>query len=361
MASDFIALKRRLTVDGIDVTNIVDITVDEQGKKFDKFDVLDDNYGRMVELDSFMATGTVRIKSVHNSYSNDPMTLVDFFSLATGYSQYDTTNEVVVMTFDSGDQTTVGLMGPKRIIELRQIEAPIYHYISDSGAADEAFAQSFIAAGEDINLIRLKLFDKTATKVEAFDLEIWTDSASKPNAKLASSATVTVYASAGTDDATKDYIGALTTGTDQDDATWETIDMSADLPNIMGTASLTIGTTYWLVIRNVQSANDDLGVCYTTSANFDGGAALQDDDVGNSPAWGDAPAGTADLTFIIQFEAAEGHEIRIYDYKSATTGFYTNYEGVRFFRAQYKPSPQKVSEATINWTAQNVTGPTAFS
>jgi len=360
MTSDFLATKRRFTIDGIDVTNLVDITVDEQGPKFDAFDVLDDVYGRQAELTTDMASGSVRIKARDNSYGNDPMNLSDFFSLAFGYSQYDTATGIVSMVFDTGDQTTPDLMGPKRIVELRQTEAATYHYISDSGAVDEAWAQSFIAAGEDINLIRLKLFDKVATKVESFDLEIWTDNVGVPNAQLALSNTVTVHASAGADDATNDYIGALTTGVSQADATWETVDMSANLPNIMGTAVLTIGTTYWLVIRNVLDADDDLGVCYTTAANNENGVALQDDDVTAAPAWGDAPAGTADLTYIIQFEAAEGHEVRIYDYKSATAGFYTNYEGVRFFKAQVKPAAQKTTESTINWTAQSITGPVAF-
>jgi len=200
-----------------------------------------------------------------------------------------------------------------------------------------------------------------ATKVEAFDLEIWTDNAGVPNAKLASTNTVTVYASAGSNTATTAYIGALTTGTTQADATWETVDMSADLPNIMGTATLTVGTAYWLVIRNVQGANDDLGVCHTTINDYEGGVALQDDDVTSSPAWGDAPAGTMDLTFIIQCEAEEGHEIWLYDYKSSTTGHYWKFQGVSFTNdVGVTMTPKKVTEGTLKWTARSISGPVAF-
>lgn len=350
----------RVTIDGVDVTDLVDVTVSEQGVQFDEFDVLDDQYKRYAELDSFMASGTVRIKSKYNTYSNDPMGSMEFLSLIAGYSQYDTTNDIVEMVFDSAEQTTTDLKGPKRIVELRQTEALASHYISDSGSADEAFAQSFVAAGEDIYLVRLKLYDKAATKVESFDLEIWDDSGGSPNAKLTNTNTVTVNCDTGSDDATNDYIGALTSGTGYGDATWETIDMSANTPNIMGTASLTIGTTYWLVIRNVQDANDDLGVTYSTSDRYDGGEAKQDDDVGNSPAWGDHTA-AKDLTFVIQCQAAEGHTMRIYDYDTSTTGYYTQYNGVRFSRGQASPSAKATQENTLNWTAQTVSGPSAFS
>lgn len=358
---NFYATGTRVTIDGIDVTDLLDVSVSEQGKEFEDFDVLDDQFTRSVELDSYMANGTVRIKSKHNIYSSDPMGIGDFFSLIAGYSQYDTANDIIEMVFDSGDQTTTGLKGPPRIVEIRQTEATASTTIDDD-ATEEALAQQFIAAGEEIIAIKLKLREPVSTDLNSFDLEIWTDDGSdKPDAKLSSTNTVTVNCSAGSDDETNDYIGALTEAADYTGATWETIDMSASTPDILDGESLSIGTKYWLVIRNTAAAGEDLGVCYTTNNNFDGGLALGDDNIQSSPVWGDGPANITDLTFVIQFEASEGHTMRIYDYDTSSTGYYTQYNGVKFERAQVSPGAKKAQEATLNWTAQTVDGPTAFS
>lgn len=356
----FLAVKRRITIDGIDVTHLADIVVDDMGMKTVVLQVNDHNYDVEVDL-VHKASGSISIWGKDSAYGNDPMPLVDFVSLVSGYAQYDTTNDIVEYTYDCQDSTTTGTLGPKRIIEIRQTQATASTTIDDD-ATEEALAQQFIAAGEDINLVRLKLREPVGTDLNSFDLEIWTDSGSdKPNAKLANTNTVTVNCSAGTDDATNDYIGALTEHADYTGATWETIDMSADTPNIMGTASLTLGTLYWLVIRNTVAAGEDLGVCYTTNNNNANGLALGDDDVTNSPAWGDGPASITDLTYVIQFEAAAGHQIKIYDYKNATNGALFTFNGVKFDPSSSTAfDPKTVVKATLKWTAQQVVGPVTF-
>lgn len=355
----FLAVKRRITIDGIDVTHLADIVVDKMNMNTVVLQVNDHNYGVEVDL-VHGASGSVAIWGKDSLYGNDPMPLIDFVSLVSGYAQYDTTNDIIEYTYDDQDADTTGTYGPKRIIELRQTEATASTTIDDD-TDEEAMAQQFIAAGEDINLIRLKIREPVATDLDSFDLEIWTDSANKPNAKLTNSNTVTVNCSAGSDDATNDYIGALTEHADYTGATWETIDMSADLPNIMGTASLTLGTTYWLVIRNTVGAGEDLGICYTTNDNSDNGLALGDDDIQTAPAWGDGPASITDLTFVIQFEAAAGHQIKIYDYKDSTNGCLFTFSGVKFLLSSSVAfDPKTVVKATLKWTAQSVTGPVTF-
>ena len=192
-------------------------------------------------------------------------------------------------------------------------------------------------------------------------MEIWSDAANKPNAKVASTNTVTVDCGAGVDTETTDYIGALDIGAGFADGAWETIDMSLSLPDIMDGEDLTIGTTYWLVIKETATTTDDLFICYSSNDNYEGGKCLRDDDVDVAPAWGDATAGAEDLTFIIQFQAAAGHQIKIYDYKDSTTGYVWTYSGVKFATSSSVAlTPNEVVKGTLKWSAQHVAGPTAF-
>lgn len=362
MTKSMFTEKRRVTIDGIDLTWLVDISIGNMGVERETFNCHDDVYDHDIDLPSkYVADGSITVKGIDNNYGNDPMTALDFFSQLVGFAQYDTATGVVAMTYDSKDQTTTGLMDGKRTIEIRQVEATASTTIDDD-ATEEAMAQQFIAAGEEITAIKLKLREPVGTDLNSFDLEIWSDDGSdKPSAKVASTNTVTVNCSAGSDDETNDYIGALTEHADYTGATWETIDMSASTPDILDGEELTVGTKYWLVIRNTVGAGEDLGICYTTNSNTDNGLALGDDDIGTGPVWGDAPAGITDLTYIIQFEAAEGHEIIIYDYKDSTSGYYWKFEGVCFPDGSVNPSPKQSTEFTINWTAQSMSGPTAFS
>jgi hypothetical protein len=357
----FFAIKRRVTIDGVDITHLADIVVDEAIKETTILQVNDHNYSVEVELGTYMATGSVAVWGKDSVYGNDPMPLIDFVSLISGFGQYDTTNDVVKYTYDSQSAYATGVYGPKRLIEVRQTEGTADDLIDDD-PNEEALAQQFIAAGEDINLIRLLLREPIGTDLNTFDLEIWTDDGSDaPNAKVASTNTVTVNCSGGVDDETNAYIGALTEGADYTSATWETIDMSADTPDILDGESLTLGDLYWLVIRNTTAAGEDLGVSYTTRTNTLNGIALGDDDVTNSPAWGDGPANITHLAYVIQFEAAAGHQIKIYDYKDSTSGYVWTYSGVRFSPSSSVAfSPKTVVKATLKWSAQDVDGPTAF-
>lgn len=360
MVKEFFAIKRRVTIDGIDCTHLADIVVDNQDKKVHTLVVNDDNYDHDVELGPHTASGSVAIWGKDSEYGNDPMPLIDFVSLISGFGQYDTTNDIVEYTYDSQSATVTGTMGPKRTIEIRQTEATASTTIDDD-PTEEAMAQQFIAAGEEITAIKLKLREPVGTDLNSFDLEIWTDSANKPDAILASTNTVTVNCSAGADDETNDYIGALTEHADYSGATWEVIDMSESTPDILDGESLTIGTKYWLVIRNTVAAAEDLGICYTTNDNTETGLALGDNDVTNSPVWGDGPANIKDLTFIIQFEAAAGHQIKIYDYKDSTTGYVWTYNGVKFLSSSPVAfNSNEVVKATLKWSAQQVVGPAAF-
>lgn len=367
MTTDFFATKRRVTINGVDVSNLIDITVDKQTRAMEEFDVMDDHFGRNVHLDGYEASGAVGMKAIHSA-GTDPMPLIDALSLTSGFGEFDTTNEIVTMTYDDQSATeesaVSGKYGPKRLFEIRQTDDDSSNGFTDNGSTDEAWAQQFIAGGEDINLIRLKLYNLTGNIVDRFDLEIWTDDgADKPDAKLASSNTVVVMCTSGSDDATTDYIGALTIGTGYADATWETIDMSSDTPNILGSATLTIGTLYWLVIRNVDNGGgDDLYINLNTTTNdYGGGVALRDNNILSSPAWDDAPAGTQDLCFVIQFEAEQGHTVVVYDYKNATEGYYTTYYGVKFTNDSGATlAPKAVVEGNLRWTAESVDGPTTF-
>ena len=361
MVKEFFAIKRRVTVDGIDVTHLADIVVDKQDKKVQTLQVNDDNYDHDVELGSHDASGSVSVWGKDNAYGNDPMPLIDFVSLISGYAQYDTTNDIVEYVYHSQSASVTGTLGPTRLIEIRQTEATASQKIDNEGGDSEAWAQSFVAAGEDIYAIKLKCYT-TAAAVESFQMEIWSDDgAGKPNAKVASTNTVTVDCGAGVDTETTDYIGALDIGAGFADAAWETIDMSLSLPDIMDGEDLTIGTTYWLVIKETATTTDDLFIAYSSNDNYEGGACLRDDDVDVGPVWGDATAGAEDLTFIIQFEAKAGHQIKIYDYKDSTTGYVWEYNGVKFDTSSPVVfNPNEVVKATLKWTAQQAVGPTAF-
>jgi hypothetical protein len=361
MTSRFFAIKRRVTIDGIDVTHVTDIAVDNRDLERENVDIHDHNFGVEIDLDKYNAAGSLTIKAKDNAYGNDPMPLIDFFSLISGYGEYDTTNDVVNYTHDSQSNTTTGTIGPNRIVEIRQTEATASQKIDNEAGTSEAWAQSFVAAGEDISAVKLKCYTTAGGPLESFQMEIWSDDgAGKPNAKVASTNTVTVYCSAGVDTETDDYIGALTNGAAYTDATWETIDMSLSLPDIMDGEDLVIGDTYWLVMKETATTTDDLFICYSSNDNYEGGKCLRDDDVDVAPAWGDATAGAKDLTFVIQFEAKAGHQIKIYDYKDATTGYVFTYNGVSFDTASMNFAAKKAAEATLKWKAQTVTGPTAF-
>ncbi len=362
MTKKFFAIKRRFTINGLDVTHLVDIVIDNQDKKVQTLQVNDDNYDHDVELGSYGAAGSVSVWGKDNAYGNDPMPFIDFVSLISGYAQYDTTNDIVEYTYDSQDAHDTGVYGPKRLVEIRQTEATASQKIDNEGGDSEAWAQSFIAAGEDIYAIKLKCYTTAGGPLESFQMEIWSDDgAGKPDAIVASTNTITVNCSGGVDDETNDYIGALDIGAAYTDAVWETIDMSLSLPDIMDGEDLVLGDTYWLIIKETATTTDDLFIAYTTNDNYEGGVCLRDDDVDVAPAWGDAAAGAKDLAFIIQFEAAAGHQIKIYDYKDSTTGYVWTYSGVKFATSSSVAfSPSEVVKGTLKWSAQHVAGPTAF-
>jgi hypothetical protein len=244
----------------------------------------------------------------------------------------------------------------QRIVEIRQTESTASQKIDQESSEEEAWAQSFVAGGEDIYLIRLKLYNTAGTPVETFDLEIWDDNSGVPNAKVSSTNTVTVNCGAGSDDETNDYIGALTTGTTYADATWETIDMSDSTPDIMDGENLTIGETYWLVIRNTTTTTDDLFVNYTSNDRYEGGQCKRDDNIGSSPVWGDAAAGAADLAFIIQFYTAEGLQLDFYDYDSSSTGIHYTFKKVKCTSdSGLTVSPMQAAQGTLSWVSEDVT------
>jgi len=362
MAKKFFAIGRRVTIDGIDVTHLADIVVDGQDKKVQVLDVNDHNYGVEVELGPHTASGSISVWGKDDEYGNDPMPLIDFVSLISGFGQYDTTNDIVEYVYHSQSASTSGTLGPTRLIEIRQTEATASQKIDNEGGDSEAWAQSFVAAGEDIYAIKLKCYTTAAGPLESFQMEIWSDDgAGKPNAKVASTNTVTVNCSGGVDDETNDYIGALDNGAAYTDAVWETIDMSLSLPDIMDGEDLVIGDTYWLIIKETATTTDDLFIAYSSNDNYEGGKCLRDDDVDVGPVWGDATAGAEDLTFIIQFEAKAGHQIKIYDYKNSTTGYVWEYNGVKFDKSSPVAfNSNEVVKATLKWSAQQVVGPTAF-
>ena len=359
----FFAVKRRITIDGIDVTHLADIVVDDMGMETVVLQVNDHNYGVEVDL-VHKASGSISVWGKTSLYGNDPMPLIDFVSLVSGFAQYDTTNDIVEYTYDSQDAVTPGTYGPNRIIEVRQTEATASQKIDNEGGDSEAWAQSFVAAGEDIYAIKLKCYTTAAGPLESFQMEIWSDdggSPNKPSAIVASTNTVTVDCGAGVDTETTDYIGALDNGAGFADAVWETIDMSLSLPDIMDGEDLTIGTTYWLVIKETATTTDDLFIAYSSNDNYEGGKCLRDDDVDVAPAWGDATAGAEDLAFIIQFKATAGHQIKIYDYKNSTNGSLTTFNGVKFDPSSSTAlDPKTVVKATLKWTAQQVVGPVTF-
>jgi len=368
MTTDFFATKRRITVNGVDVSNLIDITVEKQTKAQEEFDVMDDHFGRNVHLEGYESSGAIGMKAIHQTAGTDPMPFIDALSLTMGYGEYNTTDGVVRMVYDDRSATeesaTSGKYGPKRVFEIRQTDHDTSNGITDNTTTDEAWAQQFVAGGEDINAVKLKIYNVTAALVERFDLEIWTDDGSDaPLAQVASTNTVIVNCSAGADDEYNAYIGALTLGTGHGDATWETVDMSANTPDIMDGEALSIGTLYWLVIRNVDNGGGhDLFVNINTSTDeYGGGVAKKDNDIAVSPVWGDAPAGTQDIAFVIQFEAEQGHTVRVYDYKNATEGYYTTYSGVMFTNdSGISMAPKAVVEGNLRWTAQSVDGPTSF-
>jgi hypothetical protein len=336
-------------------------SIDRLEKRSQALQCLD--YNRDIEVFfGEYAEGSLEFTPVDRRYANDPASALDVLGFALGHIEYDTTAEEIELiqtdNLDSRSQTANDIAGTQRIVELRQTHVSASHYISDSGAADEAWAQQFIAGGENIYVVRLKIYDLTGNPdpLETFDLEIWSDNGSdKPNAQLASTNTVTVNCTGGVDDATNDYIGALDQGTTYADAAWETIDMSDNTPNIMGSATLAIGTLYWLVIRNVADVDDDLGVCYTTTEYNENGLALQDDDVDNSPLWGDAPANTEDLTFILQFYTDDGLQLDFYDYATTTTGVRYTFKKVKCLNSSgLSVSPMQVAQGSLKWTSEDV-------
>ena len=154
MTKEFFAIKRRFTIDGIEVTHLADIVVDKQEKKVHTLQVNDDNYDHDVELGPQDASGSVSIWGKDSAYGNDPMPLIDFVSLISGYAQYDTTNDIVEYVYHTQSASVTGTLGPTRLIEIRQTEATASQKIDNEGGDSEAWAQSFIAAGEDIYAIK---------------------------------------------------------------------------------------------------------------------------------------------------------------------------------------------------------------
>jgi hypothetical protein len=356
MTKPFLADPSRVELNGVDVSHLINFSIDTLKKRSEVFQSLDYDHDVEVEFGEY-AEGTLEFRPMDRAYGNDPSTVVDVLGFALGHAEYDTaTDFITLVTTDDLDSDTPEAAS-QRIVEVRQVDSTASHAISDSGAADEAWAQQFIAGGEDIYLVRFKLYNASGDIVTSFELELWSDDGSdKPDAKLASTNTVLVTCGAGSDDATNDYIGALTVGSSYNDATWETIDMSANTPNLLGTATMTIGTKYWLVLRNVLAADKNLYVNYTTTEYNDNGVALQDDDVDNSPAWGDAPANTKDLAFILQFYTTEGLQLDFYDYATTTTGLQYTFKKVMCTNESgLSVSPQQVAQGVLKWTSEDVT------
>jgi len=325
----------------------------------------------------------------------------------------------------------------QRISEIRNIGSNASHNIDDT-PTEESWAQSFICGGEDIYKIKLKLATVTASPIDSFDIEIWSNHASGyPDAKLTNSKTMRVYNSSGTTDFTNTpsdlYLGStasitafadagggdvtvtsanhgLSSGTlvtisgttnyngtfsissvttntfditdtwVSDDGTgtwvshpiahaaspiytdtdWITLDLSGQSAKnaLISTGTFTIGTTYWLVIRNPLAATEKLYVSYDSAGDYDGGFALNEDNISSPSSWDDSPGGSAvDLSFIIQFLTDAGYQIRIHDFVDAaeTSSIIYQFDSVRFMTdSGVGFEPKKATEGTLNWESKEI-------
>ena len=355
MVNYFYKNPMRVEINGVDVTHVLSFTVDAIARESEIFSVLDTNHDIEAEFYN-MANGSMEMKAMHREHGSDPASLMDVLSFALGHWEYDTATDSLALVDDDLTSMTSGEASTGRIVEIRQTEALGSQKIDNEGGDSEAWAQSFVAGGEDIYAIKLKCYTTVGGPLESFQMEIWSDSAGLPDAIVASTNTVTVECDTGVDTETTDYIGALDNGSAFGHAVWETIDMSLSLPDIMDGESLVIGDTYWLVIKETATSTDDLFIAYSTNDNYAGGECKRDDDVDVAPAWGDATAGAKDLCFIIQFMTDDGLQISVYDYYDGTSGIKYQFDKVKISNdSGYGFTPKQVTTGSINWSSSDVT------
>lgn len=254
--------------------------------------LISDAYPRRIKIQDGYAEGTIEFRAVLKEGSNDPLDVMDGF-LRTSYSYYDTTTSRVVhssVKYDWSYEEDGALGVPKKPFEFRQVEATADTAVqSDS---DDKIAFSFIAGGDLLKLFRFKAREDTDGEVTAFNLEIWSDNSGSPGAKLAGTNTLNIT---GIDPAD---------GADYTSADWITVDFETN--DILGSATLTKGTKYWLVIDSVDT--DELYVSYTGNNRYADGDVYTYDG-----SWAQVSGATP--TYIIQFyNTYGGHNIRVRTY-----------------------------------------------
>lgn len=359
MSSDFYSGYRSIAVNGIDLTHVTDLSITRAGYEKETFNVVNDNNDHDVHLEK-RGEGSLTFKGIGGAADdpvshidgdqNDPHTLYDLIMNTIGYAEWDITNDVfsyaeaVYNSPPSTDQAYI-----QRILETRVTSWGGNGLGINDDPDEEGMAFPIIAGGEDIYTIKLHLASSSGDKIHTFDLEIWDDSSDEPNAKLTNSSTITIHntdaGEAGSDDATNDYIAFPV---DSDD--WVTIDMSDNTPNIMGTASLTIGTKYWIVIRNTTTAGEELSVSEQVPAIYSDQSGVLALDM-SAPSW----TTRYPVLNIVQFQTADGMKVEVYDYKDATkaTGTKYTFTKVKFMDdSGMSIAPMKAVEGRVHWFAQ---------
>jgi len=336
---------RRVELNGHDFSHILSVSIDSMEKEEEEFNVIEDSFNHYVEYEDF-ASGSIGLKDQYRTGA-EPTTFLDALGFAMGHTEYDATNDIIKHVDDNlsaaGELTTGDGSAPQRIVELRNITGGnTIDRTSDGGTTNPALGQSFIAPGEDINsLIRLKFKTTTGNVAESFDVAIHSDNSGSPAATALSGSSTVTWSNA-------------TQTWSESAVTWE-----VDTTDILGSATLTIGTTYWLVIDNIQTVSGDVvSFSYSTSDDYSGGTLKKNSNFGGGGNWVVTNLTDAILDFVIQFKTNTGLQLTIYDYTDTaqTTGIKYQFDSVKIMSdSGAQMEPKKVTEGTLKWASRSVT------
>lgn len=247
-----ILMRNKVTIDGRELPGdgLSVSWSDPPHKEHETIQSIYDAHDRYVQIDEY-ARGTLEVEFVAHidGNINDPMALFDALGMKSTYSYYDTANDKLVHSSEHYDWSEVGTLGQPVIpIEIRQIEQDSSADL-DSDGTKRKIAFKFKAAGESLDDMLFTVQEAVDGDVAGWDMEIWSDDSGEPNSQLVGSSTLNVTAAGDHEPGD----GAMA---------WAHVD-----DDIMGTATLTVGTDYWLVF--IGTDTDPLSIGGSTNQNTD--------------------------------------------------------------------------------------------
>lgn len=303
---------------------------------------ISDPFERPIPIKENYAEGDFEIIAQVNGDCNDPLEMMDVLGFNDSYSYFDTSTESVLHSstvYNFTDEASGAMGRPQVPIELRQTNADAVQGIENDASAINKVAFRFKAMAEDLHSFSFKAYDISGLDVTSVILEVWSDSSGDPDAKVASTNTVTETGM------------TITDGTGVGDADWETItDLEEGAANdLLNGQELTVGDWYWIVIE-ANSANL-IYIAGSTTSKYKNSDMQRYDD--NDSSWKACANSIIDPCFILQgYHKYGGHTVDIREYTTDESNYIRHLcQASNVVVGQPNYAPQKATRITFKFTS----------